>query len=152
MTAIITLDAFLQFSNEMYIWKSQNKSPSGFKNAKKFWFICHPRTWSSLIILDLNLISVADPGSGIQGWMPFGPLDPGGEKVSIRIRDEQPGSYFFELRNQCGGSGMFIPDPGSDFFPSRIPNPNCLHPGSRILVKEFKYFNPKNSKKMVSKL
>jgi hypothetical protein len=28
---------------------------------------------------------------------------------------------------------MFIPDPGSDFFPSRI------H------IKEFKYFNPKNS-------
>jgi hypothetical protein len=48
---------------------------------------------------------------------------------------------------QCGGSGMFIPDPGSDFFPSRIPDPNCLHPGSRILIKEFKYFNPKKSKK-----
>jgi hypothetical protein len=25
---------------------------------------------------------------------------------------------------------MFIPDTGSDFFPSRIPDPNCLHPGS----------------------
>jgi hypothetical protein len=23
--------------------------------------------------------------------------------------------------------------PGSDFFPSRIPDPNCLHPESRIL-------------------
>jgi hypothetical protein len=32
--------------------------------------------------------------------------------------------------NQCCGSGMFIPDLGSDFFPSRIPDPNCLHPGS----------------------
>ncbi len=37
---------------------------------------------------------------------------------------------------------MFIPDPGSDFF----------HPGSelspsRILIKEFKYFNPQKSKK-----
>ncbi len=53
---------------------------------------------------------------------------------------------------QCGGSGMFIPDPGSDFFPSWIPDPNCLHPGSRILIKEFKYFNPEKSKKMVSKL
>jgi hypothetical protein len=31
------------------------------------------------------------------------------------------------------------------------PDPNCLHPGSRIL-KEFKYFNPQKSKKMVSKL
>ncbi len=45
------------------------------------------------------------------------------------------------------GSGMFVPDPGSDFFPSRIPDPNCLHPGSRILIKEFKYFNPQKSKK-----
>ncbi len=35
---------------------------------------------------------------------------------------------------------------------SRIPDPNCLHPGSRILIKEFKYFNPQKSKKMVSKL
>jgi hypothetical protein len=42
---------------------------------------------------------------------------------------------------------MFIPDPGSDFFPSRIPDPNCLHPGSQILIKEFKYFNPKISSK-----
>ncbi len=42
---------------------------------------------------------------------------------------------------------MFIPDPVSDFFPSRIPDPNCLHSGSRILIKEFKYFNPQKSKK-----
>ncbi len=38
---------------------------------------------------------------------------------------------------------MFIPDPGSDFFPSWILDPNFFHPGSRILIKEFKYFNPK---------
>ncbi len=43
---------------------------------------------------------------------------------------------------KCCGSEMFIPDPGSDFFPSRIP-PNCFHPGSRIRIKEFEYFNPK---------
>ncbi len=42
---------------------------------------------------------------------------------------------------------MFIPDPGTDFFPSRIPDPNCLHPGSRILINEFKYFKPKKTKK-----
>ncbi len=36
--------------------------------------------------------------------------------------------------------------PGSDFFPSRNPDPNCLHPGSRIRIKEFKYFNPKKQK------
>ena len=33
----------------------------------------------------------------IRDPMPFDPWD--GKKVSIRIRDEQPGSYFLELRN-----------------------------------------------------
>jgi hypothetical protein len=28
-----------------------------------------------------------------------------------------------------------------------IPDPTFFHPGSRILIKEFKYFNPKKSKK-----
>jgi hypothetical protein len=28
---------------------------------------------------------------------------------------------------------------------SRIPDPNCLHPGYRIRIKEFKYFNPKKN-------
>ncbi len=38
---------------------------------------------------------------------------------------------------------MFIPDPGCDFIPSLIPDTNSLHPGSRIRIEEFKYFNPK---------
>jgi hypothetical protein len=40
---------------------------------------------------------------------------------------------------------MFIPDPGSVFFPSRILDPNFSipDPGSRIHIKEFTYFNPK---------
>ncbi len=33
---------------------------------------------------------------------------------------------------------MFIPDPNFS-----IPDPNLFHPGSRIRLKEFKYFNPK---------
>jgi hypothetical protein len=42
-----------------------------------------------------------------------------------------------------------IQDPGSDFFRSRILDPGSefFHPGSRIRIKEFKYFsifNPKN--------
>ncbi len=37
-------------------------------------------------------------------------------------------------------------------FPSRIPDPNCLHSGSRFLIKELKYFNTKKPKKMVSQL
>jgi hypothetical protein len=44
---------------------------------------------------------------------------------------------------QCCGSEMFIPDPGSEFFPSRIPDPIFFHPGSRIRIKELKYFNQK---------
>jgi hypothetical protein len=39
-----------------------------------------------------------------------------------------------------------IADPGCL---SRTPDPNFYHPGSRIRIKEFKYFKPK---KMVSKL
>ncbi len=42
---------------------------------------------------------------------------------------------------QCCGSGMFIPDPGSKFIPSRIPDPNFSLPGSS---SKNKYFNPKN--------
>ncbi len=33
---------------------------------------------------------------------------------------------------QCCGSGMFIPDPGSDFFPSRNPEPGSELSPSRI--------------------
>jgi len=42
-----------------------------------------------------------------------------------------------------------VADPGCL---SRIPDPTFFHPGSRILIKEFKYFNPKKSKKMGFKL
>jgi hypothetical protein len=48
------------------------------------------------------------------------------------------------LKNQSCGSGFMVENSVAD--------PNCLHPGSRILIKEFKYFNPKKSKKMLSKL
>ncbi len=36
--------------------------------------------------------------------------------------------------------------PGSLIRLFSIPDPNCLPPGSRILIKEFKYFNPKKPK------
>jgi hypothetical protein len=41
----------------------------------------------------------------------------------------------------CCGSGMFIPDPESEFFPSRIPGHKIPESGCS---KEFEYFNPKN--------
>ncbi len=40
----------------------------------------------------------------------------------------------FNTKIQCCGSRMFIPDPGSKFFPSRIPDSNFFHPGSRIRI------------------
>jgi hypothetical protein len=49
---------------------------------------------------------------------------------------------------------MFIPDAGSDFFPSQISDagselsPTRIpDPESWILIREFKYFNPKKAKK-----
>jgi hypothetical protein len=68
-------------------------------------------------------------------------------KIYLPKRGSFEGFYSFK---QCGGSGMFIPDPGSDFFPSRIPDPNCLHPGSSS--KNLSILTPKKCKKMVSKL
>jgi hypothetical protein len=55
-------------------------------------------------------IRIRDPGSGAF-------LTPGSgiedvQKVSIRIRDEQPGSYILELKNHFfPGSEINIPDP-----------------------------------------
>jgi hypothetical protein len=45
-----------------------------------------------------------------------------------------------------------VADPGSRIQLFSIPDPNCLHPGSWIRIEEFKYLNPKITKKMVSKL
>ncbi len=39
--------------------------------------------------------------------------------------------------------------PGSRIRLFSIPDPNCLHPGSWIRIKEFNYFNPKKTKKWV---
>jgi hypothetical protein len=42
--------------------------------------------------------SVADPGLGAF-LTPGSGIRDGRKKISIRIRDERPGSYFLELRN-----------------------------------------------------
>jgi hypothetical protein len=49
--------------------------------------------------------------------------------------------------DQCCGSGMFIPDPGSDFFPSRIRTVSIPDPGSAS-----KNLSILTQKKLVSKL
>jgi hypothetical protein len=79
----------------------------------------------------LDFTSVADPGSGIGCLFDPWIRDPGWEKVGIRIRDKQPGSYFFELRNHFFAfwglkylnSLMRIRDPGSGMEKSRIRDP-----------------------------
>jgi hypothetical protein len=48
-----------------------------------------------------------------------------------------------ECDNQCCGSGMFIPDPNFFHPGSRIRMFSIPDPGSRIRIKEFKYFCPK---------
>jgi hypothetical protein len=46
---------------------------------------------------------------------------------------------------QCGRSGMFIPDPASRIRLFSILDPGSEPSPSRILIKEFKYFNPQKS-------
>jgi hypothetical protein len=45
---------------------------------------------------------------------------------------------------------MFIPDPGSDFFPSRIPGPNFFPPGSAS--KNLSILTPKNGFKALGNI
>ncbi len=51
------------------------------------------------------------------------------------------GKIVFLWSDQCCGSGMFVPDPGSEFS---IPDPGSKKFRIRIRIQEFKYFNPKN--------
>jgi hypothetical protein len=73
------------------------------------------------------------PEAGGTAWSPLQGED--GEILQVHTRTL---SWFYTVVNfsmscvQCCGSGMFIPHPGSEYF----------HPGSRIRIKEFKYFNP----------
>jgi hypothetical protein len=53
-------------------------------------------------------------------------IEKNGRKVSLTVAD-------------CS-----VADPGCL---SRIPDLTFFHPGSRIRIKEFKYFNPKKTKK-----
>jgi hypothetical protein len=63
------------------------------------------------------------------------------ERLTILLEEERKKYEDLQFRSnisqylisQFCGSGMFIPDPGSDFF----------HTGSWICIKEFKYFKSK---------
>jgi hypothetical protein len=93
-----------------------------------------------------------DPGSGI-GYL-FDPWirDPRWEKVSIRIRDEQPGSHFLELRNRFFAFfwvkilKFFDEDPGSGLETVRIRDPGWKIVGSGIRDKHPGSATLKNTK------
>jgi hypothetical protein len=78
---------------------------------------------------------IRDPGYGIGCLFDPWIRDPGWEKVSILIRDEQPGSYFLELRNHFFAfwglkylnSLMRIRDPGWKKVGSGINIPDPPH-------------------------
>ncbi len=77
-------------------------------------------------------VADTDPGSGIGCLFDPWIRDPGWEKVSIRIRDEQLGSYFLELRNHFFGVEilkLFDEDPGWRQFGSGIQDGKKSDPG-----------------------
>ncbi len=70
------------------------------------------------------------------------------EPAPTRIPKCFPLIIFLTTYQQCCGSGMFIPDPESDFFPSRIPDPNFSIPDPDYASKNLSIL----TKKKVSKL
>ncbi len=106
-----------------------------------------PKTENKSAVLRIR---IRDLGSGIRDWVPFWPLDPGSGIRDWRksasgsgIRDEQPGSYFLELRNhfllffwlKYLNSLMRIRDPGWRQFGSEIRDGKMSDPGSGIRDK-----------------
>ncbi len=81
-----------------------------------------------------------DPGSGAFLTPGSGIRD--GKKVSIRIRDEQPGSYFLELRNHFFGFlgvkilKFFDADPGSGMETVQIREMEWKKVGSGINIPD----------------
>jgi hypothetical protein len=89
-----------------------------------------------------------------QAWSPW---LTGDKEVLEKVQRKAVGIRLWtgrkELRGKKQGIGLgdSVADPGClSRIPDpifSIPDPNCLHPGSQILIKELKYFNPKKPKK-----
>ncbi len=60
-------------------------------------------------------------------------------------QSRRSGCVSYPIFTQCCGSGMFIPDPGSDFFPSRIRTVSIPDPGSAS--KDLSILTPEKPKK-----
>jgi hypothetical protein len=117
----------------------------------------------SITDLDLRSSSVADPGSGVfltpgsgirdPGWVESQHPDPGsgmGRKSASGsgIRDEQPGSYFLELRNHflffflVKMLKFFDADPGFGMETVRIRDPGWKKVGSGINIPDPQHCDP----------
>jgi hypothetical protein len=104
-----------------------------------------PTHWGHSYVASLKVFSSVadpDPGSGIRYLFDPWIRDLGWEKVSIRIRDEQPGSYFLELRNNFFAFfgvkilKLFDEDPGSGMETVRIWDGKKSDPGSGINITD----------------
>ncbi len=79
------------------------------------------------LLVDLDLEHLQVGGGAVPRVHPHvrgRPAEQVSKKRSAKVREREVTSA------RCCGSGMFIPDPESDFLPSRIPDPNFFHPGS----------------------
>jgi hypothetical protein len=94
--------------------------------------------------------AVTHGGQRLKGYSSI-PRKPFGVLASMWPKKIGPLSLTFSLqKNQCCGSGMFIPDPGSDFFSTRIrifsiPEPRSASKNLSILTQ--KMFFPVSSRK-----
>jgi hypothetical protein len=111
------------------------------KKSKKFSFIKTFLSSSSIVLSDESVLRIR-----IRDPVPFRPLDPGsgtGRKLASGsgIRDEQPGSYFLELKKPffCFFGvkilKFFDEDPGSGMETVRIRDPGWKKVGSGIRDK-----------------
>jgi hypothetical protein len=91
-------------------------------------------------VLRIRIRYLFNPWIRDPGWAKSQDPNPGSES-GIRIRDEQPRSYFLELRNHFFGlkylnSLMRIRDPGWKKFGSRIQDGKKSDPGSGINIPD----------------
>ncbi len=80
---------------------------------------------------------------GQQAHPPTGPAPACTEHTKVNIYDFWIFLFMYVIQHCfiCRPSdSTSVADPGCL---SQIPDPNFFHPGSRISIKEFKYFNPK---------
>jgi hypothetical protein len=109
-------------------------------HAKCRLHICNP--YMNKGSIDTSRQPLQASGSGIGCLFDPRIRDPGWEKVSIRIRDEQPGSYFLELRNHFFAFfgvkilKFFDEDPGSGMETVRIRDGKKSDPGYGINIPD----------------